>query len=98
MLVQVNFMGHKPKTRYARFRLEHSDWPAHARGPIIPLSANKPSDFYNIDDDTSKFNVTQGKCCYCARQCDLKRWFLHAQVLVVQLSLFFGIINIGEFR
>ena len=56
----------KPKTRYARFRL---DWPAlcagparayhrpalragqarAARGPITQLSANRPSDFYNID-------------------------------------------------
>ena len=55
----------KPKTRYARFRLDwpalragpaRAYWPAlragqarATRGPITQLSANKPSDFYNID-------------------------------------------------
>jgi len=55
----------KPKTRYARFRLDwpalragpaRAYWPAlragQARathGPITQLSANRPSDFYNID-------------------------------------------------
>ena len=56
---------YKPKTRYARFRLDwpalragpaRAYWPAlragqarATRGPITQLSANKPSDFYNID-------------------------------------------------
>ena len=46
----------KPKTNVASFRLDWPElragpartyWPK--RGPITQLSANKPSDFYNID-------------------------------------------------